>query len=121
MTEADLGVLETLQRDMEAAHTQGDLPAYYRANRAIHDRLSAIAANPVLSQTQHTLNIRLHALRFRSNLNRDKWDSAVAEHRSMLAALAARDGVALRDLLVRHLQAKLQVVLETMNKPVREE
>ncbi len=35
--------------------------------------------------------------------------------------LPARDGVALRDLLVRHLQAKLQVVLETMNKPVREE
>lgn len=120
-TENDLAALRALQSDMEAAHARADLPAYYRANRAIHDRISAIAANPVLTQMQQTLNIRLHALRFRSNVNRDKWDRAVAEHRSMLAALAARDGAALRDLLVRHLQAKLQVVLETMNGPDGEE
>jgi DNA-binding GntR family transcriptional regulator len=120
-TEGDLVALRVLQSDMEAAHARADLPAYYRANRAIHDRFSAIAANPVLTQMQHTLNVRLHALRFRSNLNRDKWDRAVAEHRSMLAALAARDGAALRDLLVRHLQAKLQVVLETMKVPDGEE
>ena len=120
-TESDLSALRILQSDMEAAHARADLPAYYRANRAIHDRISAIAANPVLTQMQHTLNVRLHALRFRSNLNRDKWDRAVAEHRSMLSALAARDGGALRDLLVRHLQAKLQVVLETMNRPGGEE
>lgn len=120
-TENDLGALRALQSDMEAAHARADLPAYYRANRAIHDRISAIAANPVLTQMQHTLNVRLHALRFRSNLNRDKWDRAVAEHRSMLAALAAHDGGALRDLLVRHLQAKLQVVLETMKRPGGEE
>jgi DNA-binding GntR family transcriptional regulator len=121
VTESDLATLGALQSDMEAAHARADLPGYYRANRAIHDRISTIAANPVLSQIQHTLNIRLHALRFRSNLNRDKWDRAVAEHRSMLAALAARDGAALRDLLVRHLHAKLQVVLETMNMPDGEE
>jgi len=121
VTDGDLAALRALQSDMEAAHVQADLPAYYRANRAIHDRVSMIAANPVLSRMQHTLNVRLHALRFRSNLNRHKWDRAVAEHRSMLAALAARDGAALRDLLVRHLQAKLQVVLETMNRPDGEE
>jgi DNA-binding GntR family transcriptional regulator len=101
---------------MEEAHRRHDLPAYYRINRAIHDRINVIAANPVLAQTYRTLNARLHALRFRSNLNRGKWDQAVAEHRSMIAALAARDGAALRELLVRHLRAKLQAVLETMNK-----
>jgi DNA-binding GntR family transcriptional regulator len=114
VTEADLDELKGLQDDLETAHRRLDLPAYYRVNRAIHDRLNSIAANPVLSQTYATLNARLHALRFRSNLNRAKWDRAVAEHRSMLAALAARDGAALRDLLVRHLHAKLQAVLETM-------
>ena len=43
----------------------------------------------------------------------------------MIAALAARDGAALRDLLVRHLRTKLQAVLETMDgqdeRVVREE
>lgn len=115
-TDADLDDLRVLQGDLESAHKRRDLPGYYRVNRAIHDRLNAIAANPVLAQAYRTLNARLHALRFRSNLNGAKWDRAVAEHRSMLAALAARDGAALRDLLVRHLHAKLQAVLETMGQ-----
>lgn len=115
VSEDDLAELRSLQSDLEAAHRRRDLPAYYRVNRVIHDRFNAIAGNPVLAQTYHTLNARLHALRFRSNLNRGKWDRAVAEHRSMIAALAARDGAALRDLLVRHLHAKRQAVLETMN------
>jgi DNA-binding GntR family transcriptional regulator len=114
VTDADLDDLKALQGELETAHNRRDLPGYYRVNRAIHDRLNLIAANPVLAQTYRTLNARLHALRFRSNLNGAKWDRAVAEHRSMLAALAARDGAALRELLVRHLHAKLQAVLETM-------
>jgi len=111
----DIADLRALQAEMEAAHARHDLPAYYRINRTIHDRLNAIAGNAVLGQTYRTLNARLHALRFRSNLNRAKWDQAVAEHRSMIAALAARDGAALRDLLVRHLRAKQQAVLASMN------
>jgi len=116
VTDADLDDLRVLQGELEKAHKRRDLPGYYRVNRAIHDRLNAVAGNPVLAQTYRTLNARLHALRFRSNLNGAKWDRAVAEHRSMFAALAARDGAALRDLLVRHLHTKLQAVLETMGQ-----
>jgi DNA-binding GntR family transcriptional regulator len=112
--EADLADLRALQRDMEDAHDRHDLPAYYRVNRAIHDRINAIAGNPVLTQMFRTLNARLHALRFRSNLVRGKWDQAVTEHREMIEALAARDGARLREILGRHLKAKLQAVLETM-------
>ena len=32
----------------------------------------------------------------------------------MIAALAARDGTALRKVLIKHLRAKMQAVLETM-------
>lgn len=115
VTDADLETLRALQAEMETAHAQRDLPAYYRINRAIHDRLNAIAGNPILTHTYRTLNTRLHALRFRSNLNTAKWNQAVAEHREMIAALAARDGAALRDILIRHLRAKQQAVLDTMN------
>ena len=52
------------------AHARHDLPAYYRVNRAIHDRINAIAGNPMLdARPSATLNTRLHALRFRSNLD----------------------------------------------------
>jgi DNA-binding GntR family transcriptional regulator len=115
VSDSDLVELRTLQAEMERAHASHDLPAYYRINRAIHDRINAIAGNPILTQTFRTLNTRLHALRFRSNLVRGKWDQAVAEHRQMIDALAARDGARLRGILVRHLEAKLQAVLETMD------
>ncbi|TAJ33605.1 MAG: GntR family transcriptional regulator [Reyranella sp.] len=115
VTDAEVEGLRALQAEMDAAHAAHDLPAYYRVNREIHDRLNAIAANPVLANTYRALNARLHALRFRSNLNQAKWDKAVAEHRSMIAALAARDGAALRDLLIRHLRAKQQAVLASMD------
>ena len=114
VTDADIAGFRAMQGQMEAAHAGRDLPAYYRINRLIHDRLNAIAGNAVLEQTYRTLNARLHALRFRSNLNPAKWDQAVAEHRSMIEALAARDGLALRDLLVGHLRAKQQAVLDSM-------
>ena len=113
---ADLADLEALQADLEKAHRRRDLPGYYRVNRAIHDRVMAIAGNPLLIQTCNGLNARLHALRFRSNFNADKWNRAVAEHRAMLTALAKGDGAGLRDLLVRHLHAKLQAVLEEMDR-----
>ena len=114
VTAADLETLRALQAEMEAAHARHDLPAYYRANRAIHDRLNTIAGNPILTHSYRSLNARLHALRFRSNLNGAKWDPALGEHREMIAALAARDGAALRDVLVKHLRTKQQVVLEEM-------
>lgn len=113
---ADLAALEALQVELEDAHRRRDLPAYYRVNRAIHERLQAVAGNGLLGRTCETINVRLHALRFRSNLNDAKWGRAVAEHRAMLDALAARDGSGLRDLLVRHLHAKLQAVLEEMDR-----
>jgi DNA-binding GntR family transcriptional regulator len=115
VTDKDLADLGDLQAEMESAHARHDLPNYYRVNRAIHDRINAIAGNPILTQTFRTLNARLHALRFRSNLVRGKWDQAVDEHRQMIAALTARDGAKLRDLLVRHLHAKRQAVLETID------
>ncbi|SJZ36016.1 DNA-binding transcriptional regulator, GntR family [Enhydrobacter aerosaccus] len=114
VTGQDVEELQTLQAEMEQAHERHDLPTYYRVNRAIHERINGIAGNPILTQTFKTLNTRLHALRFRSNLVRAKWDQAVAEHRQMIEALAVRDGAGLRDILIRHLKAKRQAVLESM-------
>jgi DNA-binding GntR family transcriptional regulator len=114
VSDTDLADLRGLQREMEQAHARHDLPTYYRVNRAIHERINEIAGNPILTHSFKSLNARLHALRFRSNLVQAKWDHAVEEHRAMIEALAARDGERLKDLLIRHLRAKQRAVLETM-------
>jgi DNA-binding GntR family transcriptional regulator len=101
---------------MEQAHARRDLPSYYRVNRAIHDRINAIAGNPVLTHTFRTLNARLHALRFRSNLVQAKWDKAVQEHREMVEALGgARRGTTARSAGEPPAH-KQRAVLETMGE-----
>lgn len=106
ITEEELATIRELHRQMAACHRKRDLPGYYRLNRAIHERINAAARNPVLSQVYRTVNARLHALRFRSNFDRRKWDAALVEHEQMIEALAARDGERMRRLLVDHLAHK---------------
>ena len=114
-TPAEIDEVRALHFEMLAAHARRDLPAYYRLNSAIHARIAACARNPLLSDTHTRLNARLQALRFRSNLNRDKWDAAVAEHGAMVEALAARDGARLGAVLRTHLAQKAVTVLAQLD------
>lgn len=114
ITPAELAQLQELQQKMQSAFERHDLPHYYQANARVHDVLSAAARNPVLRATWKQLNARMHALRFRSNQDRVKWAQALQEHAQILEALQARDGLALRDLLVQHLRRKRDAVLEQL-------
>ena len=111
-TPAELAEIRALQADMLDAHARRDLPAYYAANRRIHEAINRCARNAALSETYASINTRIQNLRFRSNFNRAKWDIAVREHQAMLEALEAGDGDALRALLETHLRNKRDAVLE---------
>jgi DNA-binding GntR family transcriptional regulator len=108
---AEVRRVRSLQAEMTVAHSQRDLPAYYRINRAIHALIVGMAGNPMLADAHARLNAKLQAVRFRSNLNREKWDAALAEHAAMVEALAARDGPRLAALLRTHLAGKRATVL----------
>jgi DNA-binding GntR family transcriptional regulator len=112
ITEAELAEIKALHYEMLAAHTRRDLSAYYRLNSQIHKAINSAANNPVLQTTYTQVNARLQALRFRSNQDEAKWKRAVKEHEQMLQALTARDGAALRTILVQHLNNKRDVVIE---------
>jgi DNA-binding GntR family transcriptional regulator len=114
-TPAERDELRALHFEMLAAHARRDLPAYYRSNSAIHRRLVDCARNPVLADTYARLNARLQALRFRSNLNREKWDAAVAEHAAMIEALDAGDGARLSAVMRGHLDHKRATVLAQLD------
>ncbi|MEJ8825335.1 GntR family transcriptional regulator [Variovorax humicola] len=114
ITDAELAELRELQQEMQAAFKRHDLPHYYQANARVHDVLSTASRNPVLRETWKQLNARMHALRFRSNQDETKWAQALQEHARMIEALQARDGPALRELLVQHLHRKRDAVLEQL-------
>jgi len=109
-----LNEIKAMHFEMKAAYTRRDLSNYYRLNAAIHRAINEAANNPVLTATYNQVNARLQALRFRSNQDGEKWARAMAEHDQMVAALEARDGAALRAVLVAHLGHKRDVVAEQL-------
>jgi DNA-binding GntR family transcriptional regulator len=116
ITDDELVEIKAMTFQMLACHARRDLPAYYRLNRLIHDRINRAARNAALTQTYATVNLRLSNLRFRSNFDDDKWAKAAREHEQMVVALEARDGAALSALLRAHLRAKCEVVLEALRR-----
>lgn len=112
ITDQEIAEIKALTFEMQACHARRDLPAYYHVNREIHDRINAAGKNQLLSQVYTTINLRLQNLRFRSNLNHDKWDKAMQEHIDMVNALVARDGARLASIMRTHLQRKGEAVLE---------
>ncbi|ELA01122.1 GntR family transcriptional regulator [Cupriavidus metallidurans] len=116
ITDAELNEIRALHYEMLACHARRDLPNYYALNRRIHDAINAAARNPILEETYRRINLRIQALRFRSNFDQDKWDMAVREHGEMLDALSKRDGAALRDILRAHLQHKHDALIAELER-----
>lgn len=114
ITDTELAEIQAMHYEMMAAYTRRDLSAYYSINARIHAAVSAAAKNPALASVYKQVNARLQALRFRSNQDGEKWKRAVKEHEKMIEALAARDPVAMRDVLLAHLHNKRDTVLEQL-------
>ena len=114
ITDTELNEVKAMHFEMLAAYTRRDLPAYYRLNSAIHGAINAATKNPVLMSTFNQVNARLQALRFQSNQNEEKWREAVREHERMVAALSARDPVAMRAVMCEHMAHKLETVIQQL-------
>jgi DNA-binding GntR family transcriptional regulator len=111
---AQIKKLLKLQDDMEAAHAEQDLSRYYALNAQIHNLINAAADNATLQETYASVNARLQSLRFRSNLDKTKWDKAVKEHAQIAKAFAKRDGNKLGQLLADHVNAKCEIVVRLL-------
>ncbi|SFH72864.1 DNA-binding transcriptional regulator, GntR family [Collimonas sp. OK307] len=117
ITPVELAEIKALHYAMLACKAQNDLPGYYSRNQAIHDKINDAARNTVLRQTYLGLNRRLQALRFKSNFQPQKWDSAAHDHDEMVKALEARDGKRLAAVLRQHLLDKRDAVLSAAALP----
>jgi DNA-binding GntR family transcriptional regulator len=115
ITDEEVAEIKALTFEMLACHARRDLPAYYRLNRAIHERINQAANNRLLAQVYATLNLRIQNLRFRLNFDHKQWDTAAREHAEMVDALAARDSARLAKIMRNHLKHKGESVLETLN------
>lgn len=113
-SDQEIAEIRALTYEMMASHARHDLPSYYRANRAIHQRISQAAHNSLLTQLYETQNVRIQNLRFGSNEDRDKWDQAMREHMEMVDALVARDAARLAGIMRAHMQRKCDAALKNL-------
>jgi DNA-binding GntR family transcriptional regulator len=102
-SDEDIASLRAVHDDMMALYATGNRLEYYWRNQAIHAGLAALSGNALLASLHQTIAARLKRIRFIGNEEPDKWAEAVAEHEAMIAALEARDGARLAEVIHRHL------------------
>lgn len=116
ISESELNELQALHDAMVACRKKEDLSGYYSRNRQIHNLIIRATRNNALLQVYETTNRRLHALRFRSNFDIQKWDRAITEHEAILHALKTRNGPELSAVLKQHLLYKRDVVIADLKE-----
>ena len=114
MSEDELVEVRAMHFEMLASFTRRDLSNYYRLNALIHAAINRAAGNPVLTGTYQSINARVQSLRFRTNQNEAKWSRAMQEHEVMIEALQARDGAAMRQVMVKHLLHKRDTIIDLL-------
>ncbi len=102
-SDAEIRAVREMHDEMVARYRSGDRLNYYKLNQAIHIAIVRLAKNATLSEVQLMLQTRLKRIRFIGHEGQEKWAAAVAEHEEMIAALEARNGAKLSEVLGRHL------------------
>lgn len=113
-SDEDIAALGELHRRMLGLYERRDRLPYFKLNQEFHTRLVGLSANGTLVEVQGGIQARLKRIRFIGNNEPSRWAEAVAEHEEMAAALAARDGDALAEVMRRHLENTWTRVKDTI-------
>ena len=103
-SDEDVAALVALHVRMLELYERRDRLPYFKLNQEFHTRLVALSGNDTLVEVQGSIQARLKRIRFIGNNEPARWADAVAEHEEMAAALAARDGEVLAEVMRRHLE-----------------
>lgn len=90
-TDADLQRLHEVHAKLEKAADDDDMNGFFEANQAFHYLLQEIADNRWLLQVIEDLRKVIKLSRQHSLFSEGRLEQSLAEHRELLAALAARD------------------------------
>ncbi len=110
ITETEFAEIRALHYQMALHHARGERALYFDINQQIHEKILDAARNPTLGTAYRNLSGRIRRARYTANMSAERWAQAVAEHEEMLAALEARDGPRLAEILKQHLHNKCETV-----------
>jgi len=105
-TDAELKTLQALHRELERAVKNRD--EFFAVNERFHMRLLEIAGNRWRNQMVGDLRKVMKLNRHNSLLKSGRIEESLAEHRSVMDALVARDAAAARERMQRHFNNGLE-------------
>lgn len=118
----EVAELDALVRGMDERIAAGDGPGYYQLNLDLHARILQATRNARLVETYESLIKTLHLFRAKNWDRPSELGISNAEHRDMIAALAARDEAAAFETHSRHvMNAKARAVAAAARYGVAED
>jgi DNA-binding FadR family transcriptional regulator len=103
LSSTDLEGLAADINGMQAAHLAHDVTAFVRADLRFHDRILQASGNVFIAVVFEPLHRVLEARRAQTSRIPEIQINAIAEHRKILAALAAGDPAAARQAMDQHM------------------
>ena len=107
MSDADLRDLQRLHDELERTAAAQDIDGYYKANHVFHSFVQRVANNRWLDRVTADLRKFVRMLRGRQLVLPGRIDASINEHRVLIAAMLARDGVRAERAMHDHLLAQL--------------
>lgn len=107
MSKAQIDEIGRLQKELERQFEEVDRSRYTETNRRVHELIVEGSGNTSLVMAWRLTLPRAERARTLNNLDRERWAIAVKEHRKIHAALKARDGEKLRNLMLDHFDERI--------------
>lgn len=102
VTDADIEELRRLAEEMASAHEDGDVVAMAAANGRIHELIVTLSGQATLQRLSASLNSHMVRFQFSTVMIPGRLDVSLAEHRAIVAAIAARDPDAAEQAMRAH-------------------
>jgi DNA-binding GntR family transcriptional regulator len=116
ITDEELAELKALHYQMALHQARRELMPYFRLNQEIHRKIFEISRNRTLINVYRSLAGRIRRPRYLANISAPRWAEALTEHEAILAALEARDGASLGQILKDHLRKTCETVKEALRE-----
>lgn len=121
VTDADIAELQALHALMLEHHDKRQRSEYFQLNQQIHNRLTELAGNSVLTDIYQSLSTKLRRARYVANIENARWDESAIEHSRIMAALAARDSRQLAEEMSGHTQRTGNTVIAALRRIMDDE
>jgi DNA-binding GntR family transcriptional regulator len=118
-SDIDLGTLERLLEQSESAVDAGDVEALVDLNHAFHELIWASARNRYLARQLDLIRALIERRQSTTLSDPDRRIAAQAEHRAILAAIAARDPQAAEEAARLHFRHALALRMLNAHLPSR--